>query len=347
MERFCNPEFYPPSHQGSGLVECIETGLPIFSIDTNTTGAKRFFACGYERFIEIYRQKVEHGSKPPNMYEVLQYDIPTKLFFDIDAKNCDAIIFKESCEKLINHCLEKLSDLFDHKFTSNNIVVLNSSTPQKCSVHIVFQYFFKNMETVKTIVELLTESIDNNDIKNMIDFSVYSRTRSFRLIYSSKKGKDNIFIIQGKSKLYNSMDVFDSLIQAKLVAHYQGPFVQSVYSKYHRHVFDMPMSNTPSPHNGSFANSHRLDKSKLPPRLLDYVKLVGNGTVVSSKQVGDFLYCIVKNMKCPYIKKTHRHNNQYFILNTLTLSGWFKCADTECPQQIYYKDNMRWLMIKK
>ena len=104
MERFTNTAFFPNyEEKGSGLLESIQTQSPVFSFDMNGVGAKHFFSCGYESFVGHYETKVTCSHMPPNYYEVLQFDLPSKLYFDFDASGMDIEQFKDIVNDFLNH----------------------------------------------------------------------------------------------------------------------------------------------------------------------------------------------------------------------------------------------------
>lgn len=346
MDRFTSSPFFPETivngKFNSGLLESIDSSLPVFSRDLKENqGAKSFFACGYEYFIQWYGEKLKKKI-PQHIYEVLQFSLPTKLFFDFDGLNFDHEEFKYIVNDFLYHCALKLSEYFETDFDIENIAVLNASTPIKCSYHVIFQYFFKDMSTVKKIVEILVDSFDNEKIKQILDFSVYGRNRSFRLMYSSKKGKNNFLRINGDEKLeYNDIVMFDSLIQARLIPHYNGYLRNSKFESLHARVFEI---NNTLQRRVTTKVGTTVNKEELPPRLIEFIELVGGGNIISCKKTDDLLMCIISNMPCPYIKKKHKNNNQFFNYNLKTHVGWFKCADEECSQMIYRKDKLNWLI---
>lgn len=342
MDVFTSSLHFPDYSNGSGMLECLDTLTPVFSFDVSQNGAKHFFACGYEHFVKWYGSKLGQEI-PQHIYEVIQFNKPTKLFFDFDAKNTDMESFKTVVNDFLYHSVSKLSELHDHTFDIDHIFVLNASTESKCSYHVIFQYFFDNVQTIKDTVHHLVETFDKGDVTDFVDFSVYSQNRSFRLLFSSKKGKTNYFKLNGHPNEYNEQVMFDSLVQGRLDDHYSGPLSESPFRGNHKIIFSTVTRKSSSiKSHGSFVRP-----SDMPNRLVDYIKIVtnGQGYIRSSKMMDDFIQCIIGNMKCPHKKDKHKSNNQYFIFNTKTNFGWFRCADNECSQMIYKKDKLNWLWV--
>jgi hypothetical protein len=343
MERFTGNGYWPNYNRGSGQTEVIQSKLPVFAFDVHSSGAKNFFGFGYEGLLDYYRTKIEQSHTNVNMYEVLQYHIPSKMYFDLESTEIGYEEFSELVSEFLNFCIEKLSKIFDYQFSDNNVTVLNASTQIKRSYHVIFQYFFEDIQTIKMLITLFVDEFPNPKIKEIVDFSVYSRNRPFRLLYSTKLGKTNKFVINGKSDAYNAMDVFDCLIQAKLPPHYTGILNTSRFKDIHGKVFKYSTTSSKL----QVFRGKNIDKTNLPPRLEEYIKLVGDGEIRSCKQVNEFIYCIVANMRCPHVKRVHKHNNQFFTFNTESLISWFKCSDPDCPEKIYKKDYIGWILVEK
>ena len=145
---FTDKEFYPADKKGnSGLDESLKKGSPIFSYDVGNRGAKRFFACGYERFLQLYEimctnnDDDDGNKKKPSIYEVLLYDLPTKLFFDIDAKKSKFKDLENVISDFLYHCLDELTKLLKIQFSPKDIIILTASTSTKHSYHIIIQHF--------------------------------------------------------------------------------------------------------------------------------------------------------------------------------------------------------------
>ena len=341
MEEFINSEFFPPSDTTSGLVECQETKLPIFAKDTNNRGAKKFFCSGYERFVSIYESMIAK-KVPPNVYEVLVFDKPSKLYFDFDAPDMQLEPFTDLVLAFIKHCVIQLNKIFStDSFHSDNVMILNSSNDQKRSSHVIFQYFFKSIQNIKLLIEQLVMTFPIESIKEILDLKVYTRHRCFRLLYSSKFEKPTI-LTYGNDLSFNEYNLFDSLIQGRLIPHYTGKYSLSKYAKLHKQVFEFKHAQNNNQIRDS-TTSVIISKDELPGRLEEYLRNNG-GVVRSCKKVDCFIHCIIGNMKCPWIKKCHKSNNQFFTFNIQSNIGWFKCSDGDCITDNYNKTSLKFLL---
>jgi hypothetical protein len=304
-------------------------------------GNKRFFACGYEHFItNVYKNKYGKSSptKPPCWYEMLQYDLPTKIYFDFDQPaekgDCTELVINFLC-----HVRGEVAKAF--KVEDVAMIVLDSCSDRKYSFHVIVQIFLENVPMVRSFVANAMDSFDNTDIYNILDTTVYSRNRSFRLIYSSKLGRTNRLI--NKSKVnedeYDEKDLILSLIQNKLPDHYTGVlsrFMSEEYIVATRAVHSL---------NGNLSertsDETRVSRDDLPEKMITFLELNG-GVVKTTKISGDFLSCIIGKTKCPFMKGYHKHNNQFFTFNRKTCTGWFSCPDDTCPNIVYKKQSFAW-----
>lgn len=344
MDRFKSSTFYPDHESESKMMDCIQSDIPVFTEDLfENKGHKRFFACGYEHFItNVYKTKYGKStkSKPPCLYEMLQYDLPTKIYFDFDQP-----AEKGDCSELVIEFLYHVRKEVEKAFKVENVemIVLDSCSDRKYSFHVIVQIFLENVPMVRSFVANAMDSFDNTDIYNILDTTVYSRNRSFRLIYSSKLGRTNKLINKSKEEderyEYNEKDIILSLIQNKLPDHYTGellPFMSEEYINANRIVHSM---------NGNVSikssDETQLSKDDLPEKMINFLELNG-GVLKTTKISGDFLSCIIGKTKCPFIKGFHKHNNQFFTFNRKTFTGWFSCPDDTCPDIVYKKQSFAW-----
>ena len=344
MERFQSSTFFP-SGNGSNMNESIASGLPVFSRDVGERGAKSFFACGYDHFVEKYYRRLFHRKDSPHLYEVLQWHLPTKIYVDIDGgaevADVDGIVlaFAEHMKREVQRLLG---------LANMEVAILTASSCEKRSFHLVGQVFMENIEAVKGIVAAMCASfLHREKLEAVLDMGVYTRNRSFRLLYASKKGSDRVlFLIDSpEAKDYNAEDVFRTLLQARLPDHYTGPLLRgdATFRDSHRNVRAMPgdaSSSSKRTHRQATSNETTINIS-LPPRMIGYLGRKGQ-ELRSVRFDGDFAHCIIGNSVCPFKGAVHRNNNQFFTWNMKTGTTWFKCPDTDCPDVYYKHRNLTW-----
>ena len=172
--------------------------LPIFGVDaSSTSGAKKYIVGGFEplwKHIErLTTQQKGH------FYEVLQANVPLRLYFDID-RPAPCATFDSDVQQIIasvKRCYQSYISS-DASHIRLDPVILDASTPAKHSRHLIFEdLVFENMERLKIFVDLVTVDLLNehplrkeegNHIMG-IDPAVYTKARLFRVLGSSKKNK--------------------------------------------------------------------------------------------------------------------------------------------------------------
>lgn len=341
MDRFTNTTFFPDYDSTSKMMDCVETNIPVFTEDLfENDGRKKFFACGYDFFITtFYKNKFLKGEEL-NMYELLQYDLPSKIYFDFDSSS-DKGPIKELVIAFLEHARKSIQKSFG--VADVDMIVLDSSSPKKNSYHVIIQLFLENIPMVGAYACKLMDEFEDSKIYDILDSSVYSRNRSFRLIYSSKKGRESKLCNLQTSSFdeYSEKDVVYSLIQNLMPRHYTGVLNEFVTPQYIAEAGTVHTVNVPLV-NSSVQNS--VCVSQLPDKLVHFLQRNG-GEIKTTKLSGTFLSCIVAKTKCPFIKDYHKNNNQFFTLNTKNQIGWFSCPDESCPDVVYLKQKFSWAYV--
>ncbi len=272
------------------LQECIISNKPVFSRDIGGKGEKSFFVCDYKYFCEKYYKNL----RKKHIYEVIQFLKPTKLFLDFDCKKINkSKEFDLEIENVVKIIQNKIQFLYNQKI---DFCILDSSNSEKLSKHIIFNIFFRTVNDIKNFVnDFLGDTV-------FLDKSIYTRNRSFRIIYSSKKGKETKLVPENSDK-YNEQLVLDTLLQAnpKNIIEYKSEvnINQSVHYK-------------------------NIENIKS-----------GIGDIISTKACKDFHHSIVRNVFCPFAQKIHKSNNTYMTKVNKSGLTWFKCSDPDCPKILY------------
>lgn len=339
METFTASAFFPKHDpKKSKLLSCVETKLPVFSQDLANDGSKSFFACGYEYFCNtLYRRQ-----NMRSVYEVLQYNYPTKIYLDFDQYTTDTSkeAFDAGFNAYMNAVMDTLQETYDDlKDVNIPCVVLDASNDKKFSRHVIVQVTMVDVATVKEFVEYVLAKCPCDSV----DMKVYTRNRSFRLLYSSKLGKSTPLSVLGDctKNEYNPEHVFMTMIQGILPKHYSGSLKMD-YTALEVRNFFKPQKSRKRKRSGDTLSEH-VPTDDLPGGLVTYIN-ENNGTIRSAKKDGDFISVIVSGTYCPFIKGHHKSNNAYFTICTTNRIGWWKCADIDCPQINYDKSNLDWIV---
>ena len=189
-------------------------------------GRRRFLSTTYCKFCEKY---LALNVDLCHFYEVIRRDAPCRLYFDVDCPQTPPYytigsIVVDILINYVNHCL-KIQ--FDKTCDRSEIMILDSSTDEKFSQHIIYTgiVFKDNIECgnfVKAIAdaakikmvggvdtqftdgcgddtEFLFRSADR-DAVFAADLGVYTRNRHFRMWRSSKLDKGVILKVASENK---------------------------------------------------------------------------------------------------------------------------------------------------
>ena len=331
--------FHPSKNDNlSGLQQCVNTKLPIYSKDVSENGAKVFFCCGYEYFIN---QKYIR-TRPKNIYEVLQWDKPTKIYFDIDLP-------RDKWKGDLQHCLrELLAEL--RKFAKDRLKVddlqlytLDASTMAKISLHIIGGLFLNSVINVFEFVRDFTNE-SKNQLVNWIDEGVYTRNRSFRLAYSTKHGRTNPLLFQ-ESTIYAPIVMINTMIQIFVPRQYNGPLQQLITDPnvFRVHQYKSPKPTLPS--DSTVGTFESQSVANVPSKLREYFQRRGMQVRGFSRlEEKGVTRCIVSSAVCPWHGSKHKSNNQYFSLTDRGLSS-FRCSDPECSKVSYGLDDLSHIFL--
>ena len=333
--------FFPPYDKGkSKLMQCIDTGAPVFSMDTGVHGEKTFFSCGYEYFCSnLYK-----SNRYRNVYEVLQFGKPTKIYLDFDQsrEECTEEKFNESFGAFMEACMGSLGEAFP-ELNPEEIpcVTLDSSSDTKLSRHAIIQVTLESVLAVKEFVEWVLGRCPCPSV----DTSVYSRNRSFRLLYSSKLGKGTPLRVLGRgdAEPYSPTHVFMSMIQAVAPRGYQGVLCSDPGVRIVR-TFSSRTNKKRAVRDWDAVAATAVDPEDVPPGVVSYIRDIG-AVLRSTRLEGDFMSFIVGGVRCPHIRGMHKNNNAYFTLHNKTLMGWWRCADPDCPRIVYDKINLNYVEL--
>ena len=297
-----------------------DSNLPLFASDLNDRGAKRFYTCDYEEFVFNYYPKLVHKHE----YEVLRWDRPTKLFYDLDCSGTEwnAELFQSLVKFVIDKTTEKCATLFDHH--SPTYYILESSSDDKFSAHLVFDIVMESMEDVKCFVSACFDKVQG------VDLSVYSRNRCFRIMGSSKKGNGRKLLLGTNIHGQFGVDLFRTFIQGVVSSTYTGPLAyegrpDSAYSFVRTSI-----------------KSELPRMAFVPPSLLvDYINALG-GKICSGREDAEIYSFILSGIHCPFRGRVHKSNNTFLNIRRNNFQGYMVCADIECPRVHFWVRNYGW-----
>nr|XP_018681351.1 PREDICTED: DNA-directed primase/polymerase protein isoform X4 [Musa acuminata subsp. malaccensis] len=187
----------------------------LFSYQDHLSGQRRFLVSTYSEFWRRYRcmdPKLRHH------YEVIKEGLPCHLYFDLEFdktvnadKNVDDMV-----DILMSVTFDILFDKYAIEANDGWIIELDSSTTKKFSRHVIIRIpkvAFKDNSHVGAFVSEVCSRItsqrgsdpqldklyvrkdsSSSDFQLFLDSAVYSRNRCFRLVFSSKAGKNSFLL---------------------------------------------------------------------------------------------------------------------------------------------------------
>jgi hypothetical protein len=332
--QFKSTTFFPKAKENELSMtkqqQCIHSGMPVFAKDIMDGGKKSYFACGYEHFCNVmYRN--------PNLrhvYELLQYDKPSKIYVDFD---CSDVSKQAQFHDEMNKYCGKMLELIGEDVP---VYVLDATTDKKLSCHIIFECFVDSVPEVQNIVE----HVLSLSPCEYLDRGVYTRNRVFRLLYSYKLGKDrsSALRIHGTTinDPYNPEHVFRTMIQAMVNPH----FKDGCFSNLKNLCKNVRQINYSTKGSGKkyYGSGYSTSRCNLPPLFVKYIQDHG-GVMLSARENDNFISCIVAGKKCPWTDKPHRNNNQFFTMCKNNLMGFWTCSDPECDNIHYEETDMAFI----
>jgi len=148
-------------------------------------GSKVFYGFkDINKAFEFYKEE-EH------LYEILYKDI-RKLYFDIDKIEYS----KEEFEGWLEKFIESINEELKIETTKEDYLIFVNDKENISSCHIISKKYVMHYLKQKKLSEVLIEKY-----KVLVDGSIYSKNRSFRFVYQSKKSKKILLINYGNEKV--------------------------------------------------------------------------------------------------------------------------------------------------
>ena len=284
-------------------------------------------------------------------YEVIPWDKPCKLYFDLEFlvqpnPHCDGTVMTETLINIVN---KHLQTEFSSTSFLEDVLVLESSTDHKFSIHLVFQkaIFSSNGDCgafVKHLIASLAEedrrqfevADDKGNKTNFIDRSVYSRNRNFRLYLSTKYGKSAQFTV-------SASDV------CSLALLERNEHSEKCKEEFHQEIFSLSLitnvgrdsvitfQENSSPGGSSSRAGVRAVKSCSTSPYPELEALVGG--LVSPGWVRQWRHCAQTDLLlydiggtryCGNVGREHRSNHVYYACSLSRGVVWQSCHDQAC-----------------
>ena len=177
------------------------------SVDQNRKVFASEISKGYRKYIVIDLEsfwRAYQNSEKKNYYEVILSDNAVKMFLDLEfmIKLNEGKDGKAMTREIISAFDDAVNVAFERKNSSKSVVVLESSSQTKFSIHLIFSsVVFANIQEcgkfVRNTLSSLSEEhkamflvkTESNDITLFVDQTVYNNNRNLRIMQSSKYGE--------------------------------------------------------------------------------------------------------------------------------------------------------------
>ena len=312
--------------------------------------------------------------EPKHYYEVIPSTEPCKLYFDLEFliehnPEKDGYRMTESLVSLVNNKLQKE---FSCVSFIEDVLILESSTAKKFSVHLIFQkaIFASNADCgafVKHLVSSLAEQErEMFEVKDQegrrtqfIDLSVYTRNRNFRLYLSTKLGKTAQFSV-------SAIDVLSAVLLEEYSEKSQDDlewriFCNSLITNVDQTASLISLRNVTT--TTTTTRRERLPKyreikssCRSPyPEIDNFVsELVYPGRIRQWRydgQTESLLYDIGGNRYCSNVGRQHRSNHVFFTCQLSSGVLQQGCYDQSCsgyrgPQIILPENCLAWARLQ-
>jgi hypothetical protein len=321
----------------------------VMSRDIGVKGAKCFAAFDSVDDALVHANACKGG----HLYEVLEHaHRPCKLYLDVDRNDVkfDTAVVVEQVLQLLASVLRDEFSLSFHAVPGVNCQVSQATTLAKTSVHVVLDIRVATVTAHRFLAERLAIAaldspaeyaallfLDKDGItKCVIDLSVYSSFRSYRMLGMTKIGKNNDLVpFAGSSNrmVDHLVGYYPSLHDGKLVdlpapTHMQQPLIQVCRES--RRVQRTPVTAVP--------NAQYSDIEKTLTSWHSFTDVFPGGIVIAAvtKSPAHLTVRVDKRCgaECPYAKRCHKNNNLYIKVALDWSKAEVKCYDEDCLNSI-------------
>ena len=294
-------------------------------------GGKKKYWCADPRDLidRQYKGKLARG--PQHLYEVIRADQPARLFVDVDYKRNDKNNMSEGeFNQRVVLLLKTVAKVSQSWWGRDPIVVshLDATTDAKFSRHIVFENIV--VASAPDWIPLIDAVIvAEPELEHLIDTSVYTENRLFRLLYASKMGKTNPLVpLETRSTKYDPV-----AFESSLISYFPGDTKPE--------VLEVPASSKPNKKRPT-ANSER-DKNKkqrmcpvaLTPAVMGEIRRacklpdLEDRFECVSEGSGTFRLTPIGQQQC-FVTPGEKHESNTTMLHMDGDSPRFHCFGREC-----------------
>lgn len=297
---------------------------------------ERYF-CLFEThldFIEYYRT-IQEANR--NYYEVILGQHPQKPHFDLDFEvdpnsevNLDSAKVKseEILEAVITGIIQTLAEKNISLNFNKDLLIYTSHGPTKHSYHLVITNYChtNNQEAKEFYNQVLAKVPEKIRNKKLIDSSVYSTKQQFRILYSTKPGKNRPKILLKTFKYQNQEYTHKYIAEItgtkKEALEFLYSLEESFVSVTNNCIFLPNFLSEQSVEAKIFKSGYSVQVSNLVAvsclaLLNHWMKADSFG--IMKIQDGLIILKSKKSYKCLICKRIHEHENPYLSINVYSL----------------------------
>lgn len=198
-------------------------GMLVIARDVDNTATKQYTV--FKSYIDFGRMFQMTPVKDRNFYEIISGTRPQRVYFDIDIEiDNQERIGEEVKDNLIDVLKAEIPDLIPNR----DIVVLSSHSNKKESYHIILRNHSTGSNLEAQALSSVIHEKMSPEYSKYIDRSVYSKNRCFRIIGSSKRGKNTPLLFE-ESWLYRGEKM-------------EFPFIETPIDLIHRYMLHLEAS---------------------------------------------------------------------------------------------------------
>ena len=313
-------------------------GSMVFAVEINSQKKRRYLVTELSKFWPNYYLNISK-----KYYEVIPANKPCKMYFDLEFQKAENMGENgdEMTLSLIKATNSLLEQLFNHKNSQKDVLILDSSTDSKYSKHLIFtKTVFQDNKSCGHFVNILLQQLSEDEKSmmivrnkesevNFVDSKVYNANQNFRLFLSSKFGKNNPLIVANIDTSCSHLSNLDAPDRSFTI------FLMSLISYVSGELQPIKLDNVLKPNTVSVVkhplgiNSYTLSASPYPEIEEVISNLVHPGYIESWRPLKHFngdlaasviLYNIEGNKYCRNVQRQHSHNRIYYLFNLLNLT---------------------------
>jgi DNA-directed primase/polymerase protein len=172
--------------------------LHVWAFEIDGSGRRRYICASVFAFWRWYRVAIRRQSCL-HVYEVIRRGSACKAYFDLEFRRLGAATQELDGDGMTDCVVDAVSTVLANwdrtargtRTDVGEVVRLNSSTAAKYSVHLIFpSIVFENNFIAGLFASEVSKCLPSHVVHGFVDLSVYTQNRCFRLIGSSKFGKE-------------------------------------------------------------------------------------------------------------------------------------------------------------